>query len=131
MTDSAIMLECNILQAHSKYNEAIQKLKAGIKMFPLSKPLTISLAILNLKIGNKEEGFNLYNLIDSSRRTNFINLVNYKLKPKSKNPKNEIARINLVEDIEELNVHALFSKKKFNILILFEQGFGDYLHFYR
>ncbi len=131
MTDSAIMLECNILQAHSKYNEAIEKLKVGIQMFPLSKQLTIALAITNLKIGNKEEGFKYYNLIDSSRRTNLVNLVEYKLKNKTKKPKNEIAKLNLVNDIEELNKNALFSKKKYNLLILFEQGFGDYLHFYR
>ena len=131
MTDFAIQLECNILQSHSKYDDAIEKLKSGIEMFPLSKPLTTSLAITNLKIGNKEEGFRLYNLIDNSNRTNFMNLVNYKLKSKSKNPQNEIAKINLIEDIEELNKNALFSKRKFNILVLFEQGFGDYLHFYR
>ena len=131
VTDFAIQLECNILQSHSKYNDAIEKLKAGIEMFPLSKPLTTSLAITNLKIGNKEQGFRLYNLIDNSNRTNFMNLVNYKLKSKSKNPQNEIAKINLIEDIEELNKNALFSKRKFNILVLFEQGFGDYLHFYR
>ena len=35
------------------------------------------------KIGNKEQGFRLYNLIDNSNRTNFMNLVNYKLKSKS------------------------------------------------
>ena len=131
VTDFAIQLECNILQSHSKYNDAIEKLKAGIEMFPLSKPLTTSLAITNLKIGNKEQGFRLYNLIDNSNRTNFMNLVNYKLKSKSKNPQNEISKINLIEDIEELNKNALFSKRKFNILVLFEQGFGDYLHFYR
>ena len=77
MTDFAIQLECNILQSHSKYDDAIEKLKSGIEMFPLSKPLTTSLAITNLKIGNKEEGFRLYNLIDNSNRTNFMNLVNY------------------------------------------------------
>ena len=131
VTDFAIQLECNILQSHSKYNDAIEKLKAGIEMFPLSKPLTTSLAITNLKIGNKEQGFRLYNLIDNSNRTNFMNLVNYKLKSKSKNPQNEISKINLIEDIEELNKNALFSKRQFNILVLFEQGFGDYLHFYR
>ena len=64
----------------------MEKLKAGIKMFPLSKPLTTSLAMTNLKIGNKEEGFRLYNFIDNSNRTNFMNLVNYKLKSKVKNP---------------------------------------------
>ena len=111
MTDFAIQLECNILQSHSKYDDAIEKLKSGIEMFPLSKPLTTSLAITNLKIGNKEEGFRLYNLIDNSNRTNFMNLVNYKLKSKSKNPQNEIAKINLIEDVEELNKNALFSKR--------------------
>ena len=64
MTDSAFLLESNILQAHLRYDDAMEKLKAGIKMFPLSKPLTTSLAMTNLKIGNKEEGFELYNLID-------------------------------------------------------------------
>ncbi len=131
MTDSAFLLESNILQAHSRYDDAMEKLKAGIKMFPLSKPLTTSLAMTNLKIGNKEEGFELYNLIDNSKRTNFMNLVNYKLKSKSKNLKHDITKINLIEDIEELNKNALFSKENFNILVLFEQGFGDYLHFYR
>ena len=131
MTDSAFLLESNILQAHLRYDDAMEKLKAGIKMFPLSKPLTTSLAMTNLKIGNKEEGFELYNLIDNSKRTNFMNLVNYKLKSKSKNPQHEITKINLIEDIEELNKNALFSKENFNILVLFEQGFGDYLHFYR
>ena len=131
MTDSAFLLESNILQAHLRYDDAMEKLKAGIKMFPLSKPLTTSLAMTNLKIGNKEEGFELYNLIDNSKRTNFMNLVNYKLKSKSKNPQHEIKKINLIEDIEELNKNALFSKENFNILVLFEQGFGDYLHFYR
>tara|TARA_B100001057_G_scaffold358387_1_gene360537 strand:+ start:159 stop:1880 length:1722 start_codon:yes stop_codon:yes gene_type:complete len=131
MTDSAFLLESNILQAHLRYDDAMEKLKAGIKMFPLSKPLTTSLAMTNLKIGNKEEGFELYNLIDNSKRTNFMNLVNYKLKSKNKNPQHEITKINLIEDIEELNKNALFSKENFNILVLFEQGFGDYLHFYR
>ena len=131
MTDSAYLLESNILQAHSRYDDAMEKLKAGIKMFPLSKPLTTSLAMTNLKIGNKEEGFRLYNFIDNSNRTNFMNLVNYKLKSKVKNLQHENAKMNLIEDIEELNKNALFSKENFNILVLFEQGFGDYLHLYR
>ena len=54
MTDSAFQLESNILQAHSRYDDAMERLKAGIKMFPLSKPLTTSLAITNLKIGNSK-----------------------------------------------------------------------------
>ena len=45
-----------------------------------------------------------------------MNLVNYKLKSKSKNPQNEIAKINLIEDIEELNKNALFSKE--NLIFL-------------
>ena len=131
MTDSAIMLECNLLQADSKYDEAMKKLNEGLQMFPLSKQLTISSAITNLKLGNKEEGFRFYNLIDSSRRTNLTNLVDYKLKSKCSNPKEEISKLKKIEDIEELNKNALFSNKKYNLLVLFEQGFGDYLHFYR
>ena len=45
-----------------------------------------------------------------------MNLVNYKLKSKVKNPQNEIAKINLIEDIEELNKNALFSKE--NLIFL-------------
>ncbi len=131
MTDSAIMLECNILQADSKYDEAMVRLNEGLQMFPLSKQLTISLAITNLKLGKKEDGFRFYNLIDSSRRTNLVNLVDYKLRNKIENPKQEIAKLKKIEDIEELNKNLLSSKKKYNLLILFEQGFGDYLHFYR
>ena len=60
----------------------------------------------------------------------FVNLVNYKLKSKSKNPQHEIAKINLIEDIEELNKNALFSKRKFNILVLFEQELRSRLRFH-
>ena len=111
-----------LLQDDLKYKEAIKTFQKGLELYPHDQNLILNLAILYLKTNNMKKGYELYNLVEISSRTNLHGAINYTITDKTK------VHINEIKDLTKADLKL---NKKIKILVFFEQGFGDYLNFLR
>ncbi len=113
MHKQCVLFGAIMFQEYSRHTEALDLYKQGLKLYPKDQNIITNLAMLYLKLGDKKRGYKYYSMIDTSKRTNQKNLIQE------------------VKNITDLNENHLSLNKKYKILVYFEQGFGDYLNFYR
>tara|TARA_B100000524_G_scaffold49444_2_gene23311 strand:- start:483 stop:2123 length:1641 start_codon:yes stop_codon:yes gene_type:complete len=110
---NVILLSGIILQEFGKHIEAKELYLEGLRLHPKDQKIINNLSLLSLSLGDRKMGFKLFSEIKDSQRINYKNLTNE------------------IRKIKNLKMNDLVLNKSYKIFVYFEQGFGDYLMFYR